>query len=235
MASIYKVTDASVGATKNGYKIYKLKLNNTILATKLFPLRERDHKYDELFKRYSENNDSLGFLVGKYISIWLKNTKYGFEFISIDSFDAIQDFKDLLDNSNGKAFSTRINMHEFLKGRNCNVNADGSLILKAPYDKFNLSENNICYPNDLKENVLTPNNIGFIFEKFYKGKIIDNGNPDRDESYVLTSTAIVINRKTYHKTKSKTLSNNDFNVLRIGEPLTDEQYEYILNRKNDSP
>jgi len=234
MGSIYKVTDASVGTTKNGYKLYKLQLNNTILATKLFPLRKLDLEYNELFKRYTENNDSLDFLVGKYVSIWLKKTQYGFEFSSIDSFDAIQDFKDLLDNSNGKAFSTRINMYEFLKGKNYTDNTDGSLILKASYNKFSLSENNVCYPNDLKENCLTPANIGFIFENFYKGKVIDNGNPDRDESYVLTSTAIVRNRKIYHKTKGKTLSNDNFDVLRIGDPLTEEQYEYILNRKNDN-
>jgi hypothetical protein len=96
-----------------------------------------------------------------------------------------------------------------------------------------LSEHNVCYPADLKENCLMPANIGSIFEKFYKGKVIDNGNPDRDESYVLTPTAIVRNRKIYHKTKSKTLSNDNFDVLRIGEPLTDEQYEYIMDRKSD--
>lgn len=231
MRGIYKVTDASVGRTKNGYKIYKLQLNGAILATKLFPLRKLDQKYNTLFNKYKENNDSLDFLVGKYISILLEKTQYGFEFSSIVSFDALTEFKDLLDSSNGKAFSTRINMYEFLEGRNYTANADGSLILKPPYDKFCLSKNNVCYPNDLKDNCLTPANIGFIFEKFYKGKVIDNGNPDRDESYVLTSAAIVRNRKIYHKTKGKTLSNSNFDVLRIGDPLTDEQYEYILNCK----
>lgn len=234
MGSIYKVTDASVGTTKNGYKIYKLQLNDAILATKLFPLRKLDRKYNKLFKKYTENHDSLDFLVGKYISIWLEKTQYGFEFSSIDSFDALADFKDLLDGSNGKAFSTRINMYEFLKRRNYTANVDGSLILKPPYDKFCLSEHNVCYPNELKENCLTPANIGFIFEKFYKDKVIDNGNHDRDESYVLTSAAIVRNRKIYHKTKSKILSNNNFDVLRIGDQLTDEQYGYILNSKNDN-
>ena len=110
MGGIYKVTDASVGRTKNGYKIYKLQLNGAILATKLFPLRKLDQKYNTLFNKYKENNDSLDFLVGKYISIWLEKTQYGFEFSSIDSFDALTEFKDLLDSSNGKAFSTRINM-----------------------------------------------------------------------------------------------------------------------------
>ena len=165
MGGIYKVTDASVGTTKNGYKIYKLQLNGSILATKLFPLRKLDQKYNTLFNKYKDNNDSLDFLVGKYIAIWLEKTQCGFEFSSIDSFDALADFKDLLDSSNGKAFSTRINMYEFLKGRNYTKNTDGSLILKPPYDKFCLSEHNVCYPKDLKDNYLTPANIRFIFEK----------------------------------------------------------------------
>lgn len=231
MGNIYKVTDASIETTKNGYKIYKLHLNNSIWATKLLPLRELDRKYDRLFNKYKENNDSLYFLIGKYISIYLEKTQYGFEFFSIDSFDALVDFKDLLNKSNGKAFSTTINMYEFLKGKNYASNADGSLILRPPYDNFCLSERNVCYPRDLRDNCLTPENIGYIFEKFYKDKVIDNGNPDRNESYVLTSFAIAINRKIYHKTKSKTLSNDNFDVLRIGDPLTDEQHEYILNIK----
>ena len=70
MVDIYKVTDASVGSTKNGYKIYKLQLNSSILATRLFPLRNLDlHlKHETLFKKYIENNGSLDFLVGK--GVW---------------------------------------------------------------------------------------------------------------------------------------------------------------------
>lgn len=60
-------------------------------------------------------------------------------------------------------------MYQFLKGRNYTANANGSLMLKPPYDNFCISEHNVCYPNDLKDNCLTPANIGSIFEKFYKG------------------------------------------------------------------
>jgi len=104
-------------------------------------------------------------------------------------------------------------------------------MLKPPYDNFCISEHNVCYPNDLKDNCLTPANIGSIFEKFYKGKVIQNGLRDSHESYVLTSIAIVRRRENYHKTKAKTLSSNDFDVLLIGDPLTDEQYAYMLNSK----
>jgi len=178
----------------------------------------------------------LGFRPRKYICTRLKNTQYGFEFGSIESYDALADFKDLLDSSNGKAFTTRIkttriNMYQFLKGRNYTANANGSLMLKPPYDNFCISEHNVCYPNDLKDNCLTPANIGSIFEKFYKGKVIQNGLRDSHESYVLTSIAIVRRRENYHKTKAKTLSSNDFDVLLIGDPLTDEQYAYMLNSK----
>lgn len=229
MGMVYKVTHALVGKTKSGYELYKIQLNNSVLATKLLPLRKREKRYDKLYNKYLENNRSLDFLVGKYISISLNKTRYGIEFSSIDSFDVLSDFKELLDNANGKAFSTSINIYGFLKERGYDTNTEGSLILKPPYHKFCISEHNICYPNDLQENTLTPANIGIIFEKFYKGRVIDNGNPDRSESYVLTSTSIAKNRIIYHKTKSETLSNENFDVLCIGEKLTEEQYKYILS------
>ena len=227
--SIFKVTVATTGETKRGYKVFKLQVNNSIWATKLFPLRELDRKYDKLYQMYLEH-DNISFLEGKYISVSLNQSEYGYQFSSIGSFDAVQEFKDLLDNSEGKAFSTSMDMHEFLKTKNHPINKDGSITLKAPYDGFNLTENNVCYPNDLRENTLTPDNIGIIFNQFYRDKVIDNGNPDRDERYVLTATAIVINRKIYHKYKSKTLSNDNFDVLRIGDSLSKEQYEFISKR-----
>lgn len=228
MRSIYKVTSASVGKTKNGYQIYKLQLNNSILATRLFPLREVDKIRDKLFQLYTKNNSSLEFLVGKYVSIWLTKTQYGIEFGLINSFDAIQEFKDLLDKSKEKAFFRDMGMYEFLKRKNHSTNTDGSITLKAPYDRFNLTEKNVCYPNDMKNNCLTLDNIEIIFNQFYRDKVIDNGNPDWAEKYVLTNVAIVNNRRIFHKYKTKTISDEDFDVLRVGDLLTEEQYEYIL-------
>ena len=228
MGSIYKVTSASAGKTKNGYQIFKLQLNNSILATKLFPLGEVDKIRDKLFQLYTKNNSSLEFLVGKYVSIWLNKTQYGIEFGLINSFDAIQEFKDLLDNAKEKAFFTNMGMYEFLKRKNHSTNTDGSITLKAPYDRFNLTEKNVCYPNDMKNNCLTLDNIEIIFNQFYRDKVIDNGNIDMDEKYVLTNVAIVKNRRIFHKYKTKTISNADFDVLRVGDLLTEEQYGYIL-------
>ena len=66
--SIFKVTVATTGETKRGYKVFKLQLNNSIWATKLFPLRELDRKYDKLYQMYLEH-DNISFLEGKYISV----------------------------------------------------------------------------------------------------------------------------------------------------------------------
>lgn len=234
MGSIYKVTEAAIGKTKRGYQIYKLQLNNSIWATKLFPLRKLDRKYNKLFQLYTENNNNLEFLVGKYISISLNQSQYGVEFSSINSFDAIQEFKDLLDGSQGKAFSTIMDVYKFLKNRNYSINQDNSITLKDPYGNFNIIDKNgitVCYPNKLEDNCLSLGNIELIYNQFYKDKVIDNGNPDRDSKYVLTPVAIVENRKIYHKYKSKTIANDNFDVLRIGDLLSDEQYDYILNIK----
>ena len=219
MGDIYKVTAAIVSATKNGFQIYKLELDKSITATKLFPLRE-----------LVENGNNLDFMIGKYISIILDHTKYGVEFISIDSFDAILDFKKLLDNSNGKAFSTSMNMYNLLKRKGYPTNKDTSISLRDVYKGFNLTSDNICYPSNLENNRLSLCNIQIIFNHFYKDKAIDNSNPDRDEKYILTPAAIVKSRTSYHKFNGKTLSSDNFDVLRVGDELTEEQYNFILSK-----
>lgn len=227
--SIFKVTAATIGETKRGYKVFKLQLNNSIWATKLFPLRKFDKKHDKLYLKYLEHGDIL-FFVGSYISISLNQSEYGFQFSSIGSFDVVQKFKDLLDGCEGKAFSTSMDMYEFLKLRKYPINNDGSITLKSPYDGFNLTKNNLCYPNNLKEGCLTLDNIEIVFNQFYKGKIIDDGNPDRDNRYILTSVAIIINRKRYHRYKTKVLSDKNHDILRIGDSLSKEQYEFVSKR-----
>jgi hypothetical protein len=232
MGNVYKVTEATIGETKRGFKIYKLQLNNSIWATKLVPLRKLERKYNKLFQLYEENNNSLNFLAGKYISISLNQSQYGFEFSSIISFDALTEFKELLDRSQGKAFSTTMNIYNFLKVKNYSINQDNSITLKAPYGNFNIVHKNgitVCYPNKLEDNCLSLDNIEIVYNQFYKNKVIDNGNPDRDSKYVLTPVAIVENRKIYHKYKGGTISDDNFDVLRIGDSLSEEQYSYILS------
>lgn len=234
MGTVYKVTSASIGETKRGYKIFKIHLNNSFFATKLFPLRSIDLRHDKLYQLYIENDKSLDFLVDKYIAIILGDSKYGVEFSSIISFNAFQDFKDLLDRSKGKAFTTRIDMYDFLKRKKYSINPDDSITLKNNYKNYNIKDLGgliICYPNNLGEDHLNLDNIKIIFNHFYNGKFIDDHNPDRISKYALTSSAIIKNRKIYHKSRSKTLSNDDFDVLRIGENLSKEQLEYILKNK----
>jgi len=233
MGNIYKVTEANVGKTKKGYQIYKLQLNNSFFVTKLLPLRKRDRKYSKLYQLYSENNNSLNFLIGEYISISLRQSQYGIEFITIISFNAILEFQDLLDGSKGKAFSTRMDIYEFLQRKNYPINKDNSITLKGPYNNFNITDKNVCYPNKMEDNCLTPCNIEVIYNQFYKDKIIDNRNPDRDSKYVLTPVAILENRKIYHKSKSKTIANDDFDVLRIGDLLSEEQNHYIQKLRSN--
>ena len=111
------------------------------------------------------------------------------------------------------------------------VNKDGSITLKKPYDNFNINSKNVCYPNNLGDNHLSLDNIEIVFEGFYKNKIIDNGNPDRDEKYVLKSVSIGIDRRIYHKSNSKTISSDYFAVLQIGDLLTEEQHSFVLSKR----
>ncbi len=223
---VFKVTAAIVSETKRGYKVFKLQLNKEIWVTKLLPLNEKDKDRDGLYQYYVRN-ESISFLVGRYIEILFGHSDYGYEFYSILSFDVIKDFKVLLDNSNGKAFSTRMDMYSFLVSKNYHINADSSITLNPPYEKFDLSKKNICYPNYLSDDVLNMKNIEFIFNSFYKNLSIETNDLDRDEKYVLTPLSIAINSKRYHKYKSKTLSDITTDVLRIGDTLSNEHIEFL--------
>lgn len=229
MYNVYKVTAASIKKTPKGHELYNLQLNKSFWATKLVPLREADKIFDSLYKLYKKNNN-LDFLTGRYIAADLKDSRFGKNLGTIVSFDVLQDFKGLLDKSNGKAFSTEMNVFGFLGSAGYPTNPDGTITLKAPYSNFNILNNGfhtICYPKQPEEGTLTLGNIGLIYEKFFKGKYIDNGNPDRDEQYEITSVAIVINRRIFHKSRSEVVSNDVFDVLRVGERLSEEQCRFL--------
>ena len=235
MHNVYKVTAAKITKTKNGYELYNLELNKSIQATKLVPLKEMERNRDPLYKLYEQNNRSLHILVGRYIATHLEESEFGKRFSSVDSLDVLQDFKSLLEKSNGKAFSTNINIFNFLKERGYPLNPDGSITLKAPHTNCNIKpkfECIVCYPNNTGDKTLTLDNIEEIYERFYKGISIDNGNPDRDEQYQSRTTSIVINRRTFHKSKGGVISDIDFDVLRIGDALTEEQWQFLSSNEN---
>ena len=96
MNNYYKVTSATIEATKRGYKLYKLQLDNSLWVTKLLPFDKLDQEYDPLYKIYEETN-SLESLIGKYIVVSLISNKYGKSFNEPYSIDLINDFKKLLD------------------------------------------------------------------------------------------------------------------------------------------
>jgi len=233
MGEIYKITDTKITKSKNGYTIFNLELNNKIWASKLAPIRTRDKKYNKLYQIY-EKEQSLNSLIGKFITISLERDNYGVNFSSISHYDSLEKFKELLDKSEKKAFSTDIQIYNFLKAQNYPINTDGSITLKIPYDYFNIKDENgtiICYPNNLKSDELTFENIEKIYYHFYDKKYIDTGSPDRDCQYRLTSAAIIENCKRYHKYRSKTLSNTDSDVIRIGNKLHPEHIDYLNSLK----
>ncbi len=158
MYNVYKVTAATIKKTQNGYELYNLQLNKSFWATKLVPLSEMDRRWNSLYQLYTKNNKNLDFLVGRYIALDLENSKFGTNFSHIMSFDVLQDFKKLLDESNGKAFFTNINVFGFLENKGYPINPDGTITLREPYSKFNIknqSEHTIGYPNKLEEGTLT--------------------------------------------------------------------------------
>lgn len=233
MSEIYKVTNTKITNSKNGYTIFNLELNNKIWATKLAPVRKLDKKYNKLYQMY-ETEQSLDSLIGKFITVSLEKDNYGIKFSHISNYDSLDKFKELLDKSEKKAFSTNIPIYNFLKSQNYPINVDGSITLKNPYDYFNIMDKNgstICYPYYLKSDELTFENIEKIYYQFYDKKLIDTGNLDRDCHYKLTSVAIVKNCKKYHKYKSKTLSDTDSDVIRIGDKLHEEHIEYLNDCK----
>ncbi len=230
MYNVYKVTAATIKKTPKGYELYNLQLNNELWATKLVPLSARDRKYEQLYKLYTNNNKNLDFLLGKYIAIELESSKFGTNFNYIASFDALNEFKTCLDKSDEKPFFTRINIFEFLDRNGYPINPDGSITLREPYSRFNIRIKDrvtICYLNKREEGTLTPENIKPIYDKFFKDRYIDNGNPDRNEEYAMTPVAIIINVETYHKSKSGVKSSRSFDVLKIGDKLSEEQRQFL--------
>ena len=229
MNKIHKVTSTKVTKSKNGYTIFNLELDGKIWASQLAPIRKLNKKYNKLYQIYLEN-ETLDSLLGKFITISLEQTNFGVNFNNIASYNSFKDFKTLLDKSEKKAFVTDIPMYRFLKAQKYSMNSDGSISLKKPNDYFNIIEKHdttVCYPNNIKSDELSFENIEKIYYKFYDKKYIDTGNVDRDCKYRLTTVAIVENCKKYHKYKSKTLSDNDFDILRIGDKLKEEHIQFL--------
>jgi len=241
MEAIYKVTSAGIGETKRGYKVFKLMLNNSIWATKLVPLKKTERKYNKLYQLYEENRN-LDFLIGKYISISVNQTQYGFEFSSISSFDALQDFKKELDVSNGSAFSTKLPISDFLLNIQREQEEDGSIKITSDFGDMRVSKLNgvnICYQYDTSDERLNLTNIDRIFDAFYKdvslppSSIGDGGA----KSYykVSVNDAAIVQMDNHVKVSYKMTTSGDYDrwhtkiVQKIGDKLPGDQIHFIKN------
>lgn len=237
---VYKVTAASIERTKRNYEIYKIQLNNQIWATQLVPLRTFDRKYSKLYQLYSENNKSLDFLIGKYISTSVSKNEYGFEFGAIGSFDVLQDFKKEVDASNGKAFATRLPIYEFLSHIKRPIESDGSIKIVSNYGDMRVSNINgitVCCQHDMSNKFLNLANIDLIFDRFYKDVPLPAYDPTEGGSksyYAINMMETGIVRMDNHvKISYKMTKSGDYDkwiatpVQKIGDELPKEQVQYL--------
>lgn len=241
MASIYKVTSASVGETKRGYKVFKLQLNSSIWATKLFPLRKYDLKNDKLYLLYKENN-GLEFLNGKYVSLTINQSQYGYQFDYITSFDVFEDFKKEIDSSKGNSFSTRLPIYDFLTSIKRHIEDDGSIKIKSEYGDmrvFKAGGVNICFQYDSGNEKLNVNNIEKIFKQFYEGVDLPvytlTGDGDGKKSYYKISwqDVAIVRMDNHVKVSYKMTTSGDYDkwiakkILTIGDDLPDENVDFL--------
>ena len=227
---VYKVTSATIEKAAKGYELFALQLDGSIRATQLIPTRRTDQAFDKIYQIYSSNGLQLTVLVGKYLSLRLEETRYGFQFSSVGSCDAIADFKLLLDRSGGKAFHTDLNIVKVLSRNGYQANPDGSITLRGAYSNFNAIRKNetvICYPNRVDHTFLTMDNMEAIYDRFYRDKEVETLNPDRISEYAMHPSGIVEFRQRYHKDNGKLLSKDYISVLSLGDRLTQEQLEYL--------
>ena len=90
--------------------------------------------------------------------------------------DLFENFKNLLNASRRKAFSTDIPFYCFFKKQNYPINKDGSITLKKAHNYFNIIKRNgktICYPSNLKSDQLTFDNIKNCFFDFLRTCFFD--------------------------------------------------------------
>ncbi|WP_145128078.1 hypothetical protein [Pseudomonas sp. URMO17WK12:I11] len=227
---VYKVTSASIEKTGKGYELFVLQLDGKIRATQLIPTRRTDQAFDKVYQLYISNGSQITDLVGKYLSLRLEETRYGFQFSSVGSCDAIADFKLLLDRSCGKAFHTDLNIIKILSRNGYQANPDDSITLRGDYSNLNVIRKNdtvICYSNIVDYTVLTLENMRAIYDRFYKDKKVETLNPDRISEYALHPSRIVESYQRYHEDNGKLLSRGDISVLSLGDRLTQEQLEYL--------
>jgi hypothetical protein len=239
MNSIYKVTAASIEKTKKGYKIFKLQLDKSFLATKLVPFSKVDQIFCKLYNLYAKNNESLAPLVGKFISVSLNKTKFGMEIYSIESVDVLQDFRIKLDYSKGEAFSTTLPIYDFLSNMQRVIEPDDSIKLATDFGDMRISKIdgvNVCYQYNTSNEYLNLKNINQIFDRFYKDVILPpyDNETDRNSYYKISLNEVGIVRMENHvKVSYKMTTSGDYDkwlstvVQKIGKKLPEEHVHFL--------
>jgi hypothetical protein len=162
------------------------------------------------------------------------SSAYGYEFGSIASFDALQDFKNELDASNGRPFSTRIAIYNFLKSRR-KIEPDGSIKIKSNFGDMRLFHGFCCQFDDSGEK-LYPSNVHKIFEKFYKDVRFSDSTEGSKESYYTVSGYAIVKMSHYLRVRSNMSFSGDCDkwvedtVLKVGDKLTEEQINFLKNQ-----
>ena len=142
----------------------------------------------------------------------------------------VGDFKALLDRHCGEPFYTFIPIYELLKSKSYEINTDGSITLKPPYNNLDIdveSGATICYRNDLNEGYVNRKNIRLIYDRFYKDFKDTNSNPDREESVFFGRVAIQKSIINYHKNKGGIESSIDIPLVKLGDKLQPEHLVFL--------
>lgn len=239
---VYKVTAAAIGKTKRNFEIYKIQLDNELWVSKLIPFRVVDQNNSKLYKLYLKNNESLDFLVGKYICTSISKNQYGYEFDSILSFDVLKDFKDQLDKSAGEVFSTKLPIYSFLLRNNRPIESDGSIKIVSNFGDMRISKYkslSVCYPFMSGDEVLHFGNIEKIYKKFYEGVDLPvytlTGDGDGHKSYYRISweDAAIVRMDNHVRVSYKMTTSGDYDrwvankILKIGDELPEDYVKFL--------
>jgi len=256
MYEIYKVTNVTSATTKYGDICYHVQINGSILI-KVYPqvkwkntwrtvewntktgritrVKERNKElyYSVFHSFWEQNNESLLNLTGKYIVTTSDNLKANLKNgYNVQSVDLVHDFKKLLDDANGRTFSTGLPIYNFLKKLNYTVNQDNSITLRKEYSGYNVNTDNLCYQNTNKPNILTFENIGIIYDHFFRGKgKTDDGRRHSTSEYKLNKYSIFQHWSNCGSYKRRETSGTSY-VMVIGDDLKDEHIQFLAEIAN---
>lgn len=250
MSNFYKVTSINQKYTKKNDKVYDIVLNNIYCIKNVNPdkvwlssgLKNKGF-INEIYQFWVKNNYSLDLLKGKYISLKFKQTNYGLQISYIISLDIISDFKKMLDDSDGKGFSTELPIYKLLEHAKYKKNNDNSINLKDSFSKYRIKEEldyTICYPHSKSNEFLTIDNINYIYEKFYSELKRETLDGNLDFKHMLSDDRMsIIKRTWYVKVSYKMTTSGDYCytkdkiILRIGDKLDDNIILALKNQNND--